>query len=274
MYKIREHNEEIITNILSNIIWYVLSVICANILMWIPLIRGVCVTIKNSSYAIPLYAFVLAGVSVLVMIIISTISVIFLIKNFKSKEEDIATDLILNSLDIELYFKNREVIFTYLTYDGVVNADNYEQFSKSILWTGYKYNYTKIIESNGSYELVDSNRKASPYYYSVKFNKKLFIGDNVYFKLETSVSDDDKSMNPVFSHMVKQQTYQFTIRLTVPRDLIKNVRPTVYRDLTRTIIVPNNIRLKEEYVGDLIQYSYTIENPKMMNNYCIEWEFK
>lgn len=101
----------------------------------------------------------------------------------------------------------------------------------------------------------------------------LSIGDNLYFKLKTSVNDDDSSMMPVFSHMVKQQTFNFSIQLTVPKNLVKNVRPAVYKDITRTVKVNNDIKLLKKNVGDLIQYYYTIENPSLLNNYCIEWDF-
>lgn len=282
MYKISEHKEAIITNLVSNIIWYLLTILIANVLLWIPLIKGIYKSIKTNTYNIPIYAFILIGISVLFMFILMVSAIHFAIKSHRNQgtkqeakdEDEITTDLIFNKLEIELYFKDRKNIFSYLTYDCQANKVGYHEFEKSILWTGNKYNYTKILESNGNYSLTDSTRKASPYNYIINFNKSFSIGENIYFKLETSVNDDDLSMTPVFSHMLKQQTTQLVIHLTVPRDLVKNIRAAVYKDISRTLKVPNDIKLIQNNVGDLIQFSYTIDNPTLLNNYCIEWDFK
>ncbi len=229
---------------------------------------------NDEKYNIPLYDFILIGISIFLMILLIALCIVIIIKsNKKIENEIITTDLIFNNLEIELYFKNRNEIVCNLTYDCIVNKEGVSDFRKSIIWTGSSYNYTKIVESNGQYDISDSDRKASPYLYIINFNKLLSIGDNLYFKLKTSVNDDDSSMMPVFSHMVKQQTFNFSIQLTVPKNLVKNVRPAVYKDITRTVKVNNDIKLLKKNVGDLIQYYYTIENPSLLNNYCIEWDF-
>lgn len=277
-YHISEHREEIITNLISNAIWYILSLFIAQILLWTPLILGILNYIKNKEFKIPVYAFVLAGISIIIMFIIMIISIVIAIKSYKrtiNNRNEITTDLIFNSLDIELYFKDRENIITYLIYDCGVNKDNYNDvFKKEIIWTGSTYNHTKIVEANGQYILTDSNRTRSPHTYIINFNKTFMFGDNIHLKLETSVTDNDLSMTPVFSHMIKHQTIKFNIHLTVPQNLITNIRPTVYRDIGRSIKVPSNIRLESKNVGDLIQYSYSVDNPKLLYNYCIEWDFK
>ena len=207
------------------------------------------------------------------MLVLLVFLIIVLRKTY-NKQKEVKTDLIFTNLEIELYFKDRKNILTFISYECIVNKEDYREFEKNIIWTGEKYNYTKIVESSGHYSLSDSNRKSSPYSYTVDFNKKLSIGDFLYFKLETSVYDGDLSMNPVFSHMIKNQTNKFIIKLTVPKNLVKNVRPKVYKDIGRTIEVPNDIDLKINNVGDYLQYSYSLNNPTLLNNYFIEWDFK
>lgn len=274
MYKLTEHKDEIVTNIIANIVICIITYLFGHIILWIPFIVGVYSSFKSNTYIIPIYAFVLAGISVIVMFFVTIISVMLAIKQYKKKAE-ITTDLIFDEFDIELYFKDRQNIFTYLTYNCIVNKDNYnEKFIKSIIWTGDKYNYTKIVESNGSYTLTDSTRSSSPYTYTIDFNKTFSLGDSIYFKLETCVNDDNLSMAPVFSHMIKHQTNKFNIRVTVSSELISNVRASVYKDIVRTISVPTNIDIERKTVGNLIQFSYSINEPKLLNNYCIEWDFK
>lgn len=276
-YHISEHKNDIITNLISNAIWYILIFCTTQIFLWSPLIIGIIRKVKNGKYSIPIYAFILVGISIFLMLLLVVVTILVLLNLYKGKnnsELEIKTDLIFNSLDIELYFKDRINILTYLTYDCVVNKDNYnEEFKKQIIWTGGTYNYTKIIKSNGDYSLTDSNRNASPHTYIIDFNKTFLLRENMFFKLETSVTDDDLSMTPVFSHMIKHQTIKFNIHLSVPQNLITNVRPAVYRDIARTIKVPHNIQIEAKNVGNLIQYSYTIDNPNLLNNYCIEWDF-
>lgn len=274
MYRISEHIDDIITSFVSNIIWYILGAIIAQVLLWVPFILDLHKKMNDEKYNIPLYDFILIVISIFLMILLIALCIVIIIKsNKKIENEIITTDLIFNNLEIELYFKNRNEIVCNLTYDCIVNKEGVSDFRKSIIWTGSSYNYTKIIESNGQYDISDSDRKSSPYLYIINFNKLLSIGDNLYFKLMTSVNDDDSSMMPVFSHMVKQQTFNFSIQLTVPKNLVKNVRPAVYKDITRTVKVNNDIKLLKKNVGDLIQYYYTIENPGLLNNYCIEWDF-
>ncbi len=271
-----KHQDAFITNLISNALWYIITFFVTNVLLWFPLISGFLKSIKNSDYGISAFSVVLAGLSVIFMFFVTTISIIISIKlNKKNKTNEIATDLIFNSLDIKLYFKDRSNVVTYLTYDCSVNKDNYSDiFKKDIIWTGGKYNYTKIIESNGNYILSDSTRTNSPHTYTIDFNKSFAFGDIIYFKLETCVEDNNLSMTPVFSHMVKQQTINLNIRLTVPKNLITNIRASVYRDIGRSLKVPHDIQLITTNVGDLIQYSYSVDNPSLLNNYCIEWDFK
>lgn len=280
MHKILEYIKTIITNLISNAIWCILSALLANILLWLPLIKVVCQNIKNSKYSISLYDLIYVGISFILMFLLIIILIIVIFKqqhkdNSNLNTNTITTDLIFNSLEIELYFKNRKDIFTHATYNCIANKEGpIDDFKQDIIWTGGKYNYTKIIKSDDSYILNDSNRTASPYTYIINFNKTFSLGDKLYFMLETSVNDSNFTMVPVFSHLIKNQTINFTIHLTVPEDLVINVKPAVYRDIARTIKVPHNIMLEKKTVGNLIQYSYTIHNPNLLNNYCIEWNFK
>lgn len=278
MKYILNHKEEIITNLISNVIWYIVSLFIVQLILWHPFILGLLQGLRKGEYKIPAYAFIMLGASFVIMFLIMSFSVFTAVKLHKkliSAESGITTDLIYNSLDIELYFKDRKNIVTYLTYDCAINKEHYnEDFKKNIIWTGGTYNYTKLIESDGEYSLTDSERKSSPHTYTISFNKPLSFGDKVHFKLETSVNDNDLSMTPVFSHMIKHQTMKLKIHLTVPKNLIKNARAAVYRDVLRAMEIPNDISLETANAGDLILYSYSVDDPKLLHNYCIEWEFK
>ena len=119
MYRIKDHKDEIITNLISNMFWYILTLFIANILLWIPLIKGIYQMINNNNYRIPIYAYILAFISIGIMTIILVIATILNIKICRKNERSrvnniIETNLIFENLEVELYFKDRENILSFL----------------------------------------------------------------------------------------------------------------------------------------------------------------
>ena len=55
--------------------------------------------------------------------------------------------------------------------------------------------------------------------------------------------------------------------------IIRNVKKAVYADTAREICVCRPENIKCENVGNLRKYVYEIENPDLLYNYFIEWEF-
>lgn len=47
-----------------------------------------------------------------------------------------------------------------------------------------------------------------------------------------------------------------------------------YRDSGREIKVENAIQLTKQSMDDFDIYMYTIDNPKLLHTYCIQWKFK
>lgn len=47
-----------------------------------------------------------------------------------------------------------------------------------------------------------------------------------------------------------------------------------YRDSGREIKVEKSIQLTKQSMDNLDIYTYTINNPKLLHTYCIQWKFK
>lgn len=281
-FNISEHKDEIILHIIKNLIWIPIAAI-------IPLVNKL-LNILRDNIIIHSEYITFSNILIVISVLLSAISIItsiyLLKKNNKAinkevnsekidnKKEEISCDYRFSSIVAELTFDdNRKNITSTIAYKMTVLAESVNELKRDIVWSGSKYNGTKLTNKNGDYELLDSDRNHSPYPYSIVFNSEKKRGDKIEFTTETSVVDENLDMLPQYSFMAKYQIDKLIIRVIAPRNMIKNVKKSVYADRAKGICIESPQGIGAEYVRNLVRYTYEITNPTLLYNYFIEWEF-
>lgn len=305
-YNLKEHKDEIITHIIKNLIWLPIA---AAIPIVYALLNFLYQSIKSSINVFSIILLIILCVLLVSFIIVvrkiftinhnsqetleikrlrneiqnSTNKIIILESEIEKrnkeinecKRKDLELDIKFTSIKCTLEFENkRESIISTIDYKMIALSEDVEEINRDLIWSGSEYKGTVLTEKDGDYELIDSNRKSSPYPYIIKFNTPLKRGSQVHFKTETSVSDRTLCMLPTYSFMVKYQVDNLELRIVAPNNFIKNVKKAVYADRAREICVeqPTLIKSRELKRG-WVEYIYLIPNPSMLYNYFIEWEF-
>lgn len=265
-WKFKEHRDEIITYIVKNSIW---GIIGTFIPLFILSIKNVVIDVSKGTLSyfdiitIVLLILAIIFLSIEQKILQKTNNSVELFKQFHAKE-----------MEAELFFENRESIISRISYKLTVSSPTpISKLHRSITWTGNKYNGTTLIDTNGNYVLNDSNRKASPYDFTIDFNEEKPNGSFIQFTTETRVSDDNHEMTPIYSFMVKYQIDKLILHVMAPLNLIENVRATVYADFARDIMVKQPIRINGKRTGNCIKYTFIFDSPTFLHNYFLEWEF-
>ncbi|MCM1540201.1 MAG: hypothetical protein NC121_02960 [Blautia sp.] len=280
-YKISEHKDEIFTDIIKKLLWVPIAAI-------IPLgAKLVNIIYKNitaeSQYAT--FSNILMVSCVVLSVLSIIISVNMLHKNAQvakknklienNKNREISSDYRFSSIIAELTFDdNRKNITSTLDYNMTVLADNVTEFKRDLIWSGSKYNGTRILQKNDNrYEIEDSQRDHSPYPYIIKFNSEKKRGETISLKTETSVVDEKLDMIPEYSFMAKYQIDELILKIIAPEGMIKNVKQAVYADRAKSICIEPPRNMTSETVRNLVVFTYRILNPTLLYTYCIEWEF-
>lgn len=283
MYKISEHKDEIITHIIKNIIWL-------PIVSLVPIFLSFVGNVIKNGNNIDTFTIIALSVSVIMSIISLMVSLKIKKQNFNgsyNEEETVEscaevsnnlkitpiTNVRIKSVDTELNFESRTSIVSTLTYNMVANEDDVKYFEKELIWSGKEYNGTKLIDKDGNYELELFDSNDSIHKYRVNFLDNKYCQDKIYFKLETKVGDSTCTMQPISSYMVKHQIDSLTIRVVVPPNLIKNVKSSIYADISRQIPIGKSINVPKKIIARKEFYEITIPNPTMLYRYFLEWEF-
>lgn len=282
LYNIVDHKDEIITHILKNLIWFPIATLIPLVYNLIELLRE---NLTGQSQYIT-FLNALIAVSVLLSIVSIALCIHMLKKSDERKKErqkkekannaydELSCDYRFSSIIAELTFDDdRKHVTSTIGYKMTVLAESVTELKRDIIWSGSKYNGTKIIYKNGDYELIDSDRDHSPYPYTIIFNSEKKRGDIIEFKTETSVADENLDMIPQYSFMVKYQIDKLIIRVIAPKNMIKNVKKSIYADRAKEICIATPKTITEDRVRDLVRYTYEITNPTLLYNYFIEWEF-
>ena len=281
-YNIRKYKDEIITHIIKNLIWIPIAATIPLVTKLVNILRD---NIGNQSQYIT-FSNILIVISILLSMA-SIITCIFILKREKEKSntemnivpsnnlnEEISCDYRFSSIIAELTFDDdRKNITSTVDYKMTVLAESVTELKRDIIWSGSKYNGTKIVNKNGDYDLIDSDRNHSPYPYTIIFNSEKKRGDIIEFKTETSVVDENLDMLPQYSFMVKYQIDKLIIRVIAPRNMLKNVKKSIYADRSKEICIETPKTITEDRVRNLVRYTYEITNPTLLYNYFVEWEF-
>lgn len=273
-YKITKHKDEIITGIIKNLIWFPIAAIIP--LLW----KLLCILYDNFTQNSEYITF--QNILSLICLILSIISIILWIvyfikrknKTLSENNNSISSDLRFSTIEAELIFDdNRQNIISAIDYKMTVLSESVSELKREIIWSGNKYNGTRLVSMNGDYQLIDTNRESSPYPYTINFNSEKKRGDFIEFKTETSVTDENYTMLPRYSFMVKYQIDKLILRVVAPRNMIKNVKKAIYADRAKEICVEKPKNITREKIRELERYTFEIENPSLLYNFFIEWEF-
>lgn len=279
-YKIAEHKDEIITNLINNLIWVPIALLTPTVIK----------TIKSIwEKAIEKNFFTLSTIFDVISVVCALISLgVVIYDKIKKHSKDSGdtkksqslqgivpiANFRIKSLEAEFFIKSEKEMISTLDYCLIANEDGIESFEKDIIWTGKKYHGTKLISSsNDKFELVTTSQNDSYCTYKVLFNEEIKCQREISFKLETTVSDEGKTMLPYYAYTVKHQIDKLTLRVVVNKDYIKRVKHSVYLDALRQMKVCDSKSLPSKKMGDYVFYEYTINNPTLLYRYFIEWEF-
>ncbi len=278
-YNIRDHKDEIITHVIKNLVWIPIAAS-------MPIIYHIAQMLLIQYSNMNNYTIILAIISLIISIISIVLTIYQYRKNnySKSQENDICenkncivpiNNFRITSVDCELCFENieRNDITSTLSYDMIANSDGIEYFEKELIWTGETYINTDLIESNGNYklELFDSNN--SIHKYRIYFSEPLKCQDRVTFKLVTKVSDSNLSMQPINSYTVKHQIDNLIIRVVAPPNCIKNVKRSMYADMTRQLPIGESTNIQKKTIARKECYETTFPTPTISHRCFVEWEF-
>lgn len=274
--------KSIIINLISNFIWEILISMYASFSLAERITNVLTFSLSpynlNSTFLIFVLFIVIESIIISITIIIKTKS--------NNKQEELQNDGTIDEtkneimlkckcekIVAEMIFNDRENIQSKIEYNMHVLADSVQEINKQVIWTGNTYKGTKIISSDEPYELIDSDRKQSPYPYKIVFNPPKLRGDSIRFKTETLVVDDKHNMSTIYSFMVKYQTDKLVLRLIVPKNLVEHVTKSAYADLVKDVCIEHPKLIPPEEIGNNIVYNYEIDNPILLHNYFIDWIF-
>ena len=196
-------------------------------------------------------------------------------KEKKEQEaEPIVSDIKYHTMDISFVYMSKDDIQTMRNIELEVTGEPINHIEKEIIWTGSSYVSTSLENTNSGFSIEDSTRRLSPYKYRVLFNRNIMKGERVAYSVKTVVSDTNEEMQPFFSHTVKNPTEKLVLTIKFPVNKIDCVEMQEYRDSGREIKVENSIQLTKQSMDNFDIYTYTIDNPKLLHTYCIQWKFK
>lgn len=258
---------KVTADIVSKIIWVVLA----------PVVTAVVALIgsflqKNS------LAITMSVISLLISLVALIIAVPFSrrsIRDDKSQSsEGITPKFKAATIEAEFYFVSREKMESRIEYDMQLTCSSMREYPRDLLWSGAEYEGTTIAsEYTEDYEIEEQIGPQSPHDYLIKFKTEKKLGDMVKFKTITKVGDTTHIMKNYYSYTILYQVDQLTLRVSAPKGLIKDVKKAVYADRAREITVEKPTKIARKIVGDLEEYTFVCNNPTLLYNYFIEWQF-
>ena len=268
----KEFLKDILSNIVANLATTAITGIPAALVL---VSSTIGIVIKQTKgLAVPLYSWILLGISLIVGIINVIVVIVYIIKKSKRPVFPvISSDVRYEKAITELFFKTRENILCSREVKFEVLCEKLEKITKQFTWTGSGYKCTKLVKSLGEYVLIDGERKHPPQSYEVRFDSVKRAKDKVSYKTCTEVEDDDHVMKPFLSHQIKAQTDYLELRVTAPIGLLKNVRFAEYADTAAEVELSRPVALEGKNIGNLETYEYQVKSPNLLYCYRIEWEF-
>lgn len=184
-------------------------------------------------------------------LIISIISLVIVLEFFYRRRKDdnsqssgsIEPKFKASSIEAEFYFVSREEMESRIEYDMQLTCSSMREYPRDLLWNGAEYKGTTIAPDYAEdYTVEEQISPQSPHDYLIKFKIEKKRGDSVKFKTITKVGDTTHIMKNYYSYTVLYQVEELILRVSAPKDLIKDVKKVVYADRSREIYVPNLLK--------------------------------
>lgn len=269
-YNFLEHKDEIITDIIKKLVWVPIAAM-------IPMAWKLITILYNNIISQNFLNF--SNVLAIIAIGLAIIAIFVALNLKKPKEDDEnkagpLTDFRIKSLVAELHIKSNGELTSTLDYDMVANKDDVEYFKKSFIWTGDKYNGTKLVSSNSTeYKLEDISGNDTFHQYKVVFNKSIKCQDKVQFQLKTFLATKKWNMDPFYGISVKYQIDKLTLRVVAEPGIISNVKKSIHWDWVRSIRVGEPKPVSCKTIGGNDVYEIEVENPTLLYKYFLGWDF-
>jgi len=177
-----------------------------------------------------------------------------------------------NEVKLSFSFESRSKIVCTREAEFEILEGEIEKIHKMMIWTGSSYDGTKLISSEPKCHLIDEKNKEACYQYTINFDNKINKGEHVRYKIQTDVKDEKKIMEPYFSHRIKNRTDNLSIRLSVPKNIVENVRGIEYADYLMENVF-EEIELKKTSDENYEIYEFVRIKPNLFYSYSIEWNF-
>lgn len=183
-------------------------------------------------------------------------------------------DIEYNSVQIDFEFINsRSEIECYRAVDATILADELQNLTKKIIWTGSSYDGTELVDSESDDDIfLEQTKDTLPYTYII--NAKRTKNEKLRYKVLTKAKDEKSVMAPYLAHMVKNKTSNLKLMVSYKGkdDLFKNARLNIYADLNmETLVESRELEIITEEERRYINYD--IKNPNVNYTYAICWEF-
>lgn len=199
------------------------------------------------------------------------ISVKQLLERKDDSEKNIISDIKYNSVYLKLDYENSDRIISCRDVQIEVIGNPIDQLNKEIIWTGCEYHKSELVD-NKEFDLIDNERSVSPYQYTIRFNRYIFRGERVSYKVKTYVSDRTGEMKPFVSHTVKNPTDSLKIEIRLPINKVSSAFFQEYYDSGRELPSGSSIKLDIEETDGYASCCYEVKNPTLLHTYGIYWD--
>lgn len=185
----------------------------------------------------------------------------------------------------DLVYQNIEVEFKFVKSRSVIENSRKVTFSlnkpidvipKKIVWTGSTYDGTRLSndEDTDSGIALDEQTGSMPYAYNILIDREKHQENVIRYKTITSAKDEKRVMEPYLAHMVKNKTEKLKLALITPKEIVENVRWSVYADLSMEIKIGEGEIVPAETEGDDVRYEFSPSVANVNYTYAIEWDFQ
>ena len=263
--------------IVSNIIWSIIISIPAAIMGIFTTIK--IIKIQVLAQQIPIKWVVLHIITIGICIILLVINIIYCIyKVYVNKKRPsfpkIESDYIIKKSEFELFFRDRANIEQRQSIELQVLKDNFSRIVNTIYWTGDKYLGSKLLKgAEANLRLEENVRSHSPYKVSIIMPEKVKRNDIFSYSMQTVVNDDDESMEPYLSKVIKCQTEELILKLTAPVGLVENVKFLISADQAKELVLEEPDIITHRKVGDYDYYEVKLKNLELLHYYSLTWKF-
>lgn len=182
----------------------------------------------------------------------------------------------IQNLEFELYFKDRENIIQRHTVEYIVADKPLKTISHTMHWTGSGYLGSRLLPKslNKGYTLEEESCGLGLHNINIVFPEEKMMGFSDKYSFESEISDEAHQMQPVLARIIKCRTNHLTLKVTVPKGMIKSCEKYVSADIPCEFILNGPEVVQAESVGDNDCYRFPVDNPELLRFYGLRWNFE